>query len=290
LSILITGSSGFIGKNYFDHSENKSKSVSVSLQKKAIGQIDFSQTKTIVHLAGIAHRMNEPSGKIYYDVNTDLTFALAKHAKSKGVSQFIFVSTIKVFGEKKGFDITFNAQSPCEPHDDYGKSKYKAEQALAELQDKNFKIAIIRPSLVYGKGVKGNLEKLMGLITKGYKLPFGDIDNKRSMIYVGNLIAMIDTIIDQQAHGIFIGTDQRPMSTSQLIQNIQTNLGQQNKLFSLPKSFRILIKLLKPELYKRLFCSLVVENTKAYDNLNFIPPYSTSEGIEDMVNHYKENN
>lgn len=290
MQTLITGASGFIGQNYFIHSKNKGISVNVSLQKKAVNQIDLNNTKSIVHLAGIAHRMGQPEGQIYYDVNTDLTIALAKRAKEQGVNQFIFISTIKVYGEKEGFDIRFNSQSPCEPNDDYGKSKWLAEQALQQLQDENFKVAIIRPSLVYGKGVKGNLEKLMGLISKGYKLPFGGIDNRRSMVYVGNLIAMIDTIVDQQASGIFIGTDQRPLSTSQLIQNIQTNLGQQNKLFTLSKPFRALIKLIKPELYKRLFCSLVVENTEAYSRLNFTPPFSSEYGIEEMVNHYKENN
>jgi len=288
--MILTGSSGFIGRNYLTLSSNSPFTKIISLQKTQVKDINFGNINSIIHLAGIAHRMGQPSGQIYYDVNTKLTVDLATQAKESGVKQFIFVSTVKVFGDKKGFDIHYDMDSPCNPNDDYGKSKWQAEQQLQNLQDHNFQVAIIRPSLVYGAGVKGNLEKLMNLIRKGYRLPFGDIRNKRSMVYVGNLIAMIDSIIESQASGVFIAGDTEPISTSQLIQNIQFAFGQKNRLFSLPKPIRLVIKKIKPELYKRLFCSLVVDNTQTNQILNFIPPYKSEQGIAKMVKHFLENN
>jgi len=286
--ILLTGASGFIGKNYLSASHYQTKTETVSLQRTEIANIDFDHIQSIVHLAGIAHRMDQPEGQIYYDVNTNLTTTIAQRAKFAGVKQFIFVSTIKVFGDKEGFDIHYDTSSPCEPDDDYGKSKWQAEQQLQELQDDTFSVAIIRPSLVYGAGVKGNLEKLMNLAQKGYKLPFGSIQNERSMVYVGNLIALIDTIIEKQASGVFIAGDAQALSTSQLIQNIQIAFGQNNHLFSLPMPLRKIIKSFKPELYKRLFCSLVVDNTTTNKQLDFQPPYKSEEGIREMVEAFKE--
>lgn len=288
-NILVTGASGFIGRNYKSNATYKSNIVSVSLQNTKLEEIDLTNINSIVHLAGIAHRMNQPSGQIYYDINSTLTTNLALKAKKSGVKQFVFISTIKVYGDKEGFDINFEEDSLCLPNDDYGKSKREAEQSLLKLSDSKFKVAIVRPSLVYGAGVKGNLEKLMKLVSKKYKLPFGNINNKRSMVYVGNLIALIDTIIKQKAEGVFIAGDKQPISTSYLIQNIQKNFGQKKHLFSLPGLFRNLIKTLKPELYKRLFCSLVVDNSITNQKLNFIPPFDSEIGIREMVLAYQEN-
>ena len=188
--ILLTGASGFIGLALSEYCKDKIQLTPVSLRTVLPEDIDFSGQNSIFHLAGIAHQMTAIEDEIYFKVNHDLTIRLAQAAKRIGVNHFIFVSTIKVYGENIVRNI-LDETSDCLPEDAYGKSKRKAEIALQEMEDDNFKVAIVRPPLVYGPGVKGNLIKLLNLINKKLPLPFGGIDNKRSMVYLDNLIELL---------------------------------------------------------------------------------------------------
>ncbi|MBK9736644.1 MAG: NAD-dependent epimerase/dehydratase family protein [Saprospiraceae bacterium] len=217
--ILLSGSSGFVGKYALSYFQTESEVKTVSLQNTAPSQVDFSGIKTIIHLAGMAHRMEVTDPKSYFTVNHKLTLDFAINAKSQGVSHFVFVSTVKVYGDNKGIDY-FAEESKCQPTDPYGESKWRAEQDLLTLVDDHFLVSIIRPPLVYGSNVKGNLQNLISMIRKYPLVPFGGINNQRSMVYVGNLVALITTILNQKRGGIFLAGDAQYHSTTELVDMI----------------------------------------------------------------------
>jgi nucleoside-diphosphate-sugar epimerase len=285
-TVLLTGSSGFIGQRYLSYNEKNYMIQTVSLQQTFIEAIDFANIKVIIHLAGIAHRMEQPSGQIYYDVNVEQTHRLAKKAKEEGVPHFVFASSVKVYGDEQN-NTHLNEKSTTVPNDDYGKSKLQAEQILRGLENDAFKVAIVRPPLVYGASVKGNMLKIMSLATKPYPLPLKGINNQRSMVFVDNLVALFNAITENQASGVFIAGDRKPLSTSQLFETISNAMGKKPLWFKVPQWGIYLLKSIKPALVSRLFGSFVVDNTQTNKVLNFLPPYTAEEGITQMVNWYK---
>ena len=150
-----------------------------------------------------------------------------------------------------------------------------------------FKVAVIRPPLVYGPGVKGNMLRLLELAKKNYPLPFGNSRNKRSMVFLDNLVELINTIITKQAMGTFIAGDAEPVSTDRLLSLIRQAMGKKEDLVSIPSILRFLLKQVRPALYTRLFGSFVVDNTNTNTELGFTIPYSTEYGVQKMVEWYK---
>ena len=282
LKILITGASGFVGQRYLSYNKDNYTMLPVSLRSTKINDIDFSNIETIIHLAGIAHQMTKIDDQIYFDVNLHKTIALAKAAKENGIKQFIFISTVKVYGDDHKTDY-LDLSSPTLPNDAYGQSKLQAEEALLNLETASFKVAIVRPPLVYGPGVKGNLIKFLHLAQKSIPLPFKGIENKRSMVYIDNLIAMLNAIADSSASGVYIAGDREPMSTSTLLKNIYLGSAKQPNWFKMPKLGLWLLKILKPELVKRLYGSYIIDNTESNKMLNFTPPYTSDHGIRVMT-------
>ncbi|MFY7964963.1 MAG: NAD-dependent epimerase/dehydratase family protein [Chitinophagaceae bacterium] len=278
--ILVTGANGFIGKRFIEYNNERFDIVTLSLRDESYKTFDFTSFDSIVHLAGKAHDMNCKDDSEYYKINVDITKTLATKAKANGVKHFVYISSVKVYGNEDRGLIT--EKSECTPEDAYGKSKLEAEQFLKTLQNENFKVAIVRPPMVYGKGVKGNMDKLIALCNKNYPLPFGNIGNLRTMVFVDNLIDLLNTIINLQAQGIFIPGDKKPISTDDLIIMIRKALGKQPKLITIPKFLRSIIKKFKPALHKRLFGSFVIDTKNTNAILNFVPPYSTEFGIELM--------
>jgi nucleoside-diphosphate-sugar epimerase len=286
MTILLTGAIGFVGQRFLAYNKATFAIRPVSLVQRAVEDIDFAGITTVVHLAGKAHQMSKIDDQIYFDVNTVLTQKLAQAAKNHGVSHFIFVSTIKVFGEHQNTVLTEG--SPCEPiNDPYGQSKWEAEKILQTLENEHFTISIVRPPLVYGPGVKGNLIKFLQLADNARPLPFAQIHNRRSMVFLDNLIEMLNTLIVQKKSGIFLAADDKPMSTSFLISEIRKNLNRPTNLFVMPTVFRWVLKKLKPEMYIRLYESLEMNPTDTFKRLDFKPPYSVEKGISEMVKNYK---
>lgn len=278
-TILLTGSTGFIGSYFIKKSSNYSI-IPFSFQNGVIVNIDFGRIDIVVHLAALVHQMEGASEEAYFHVNTRMTLELAKKAKEAGVKQFIFMSTVKVYGEENKTPYTEN--SPCNPQDDYGKSKLAAEEALKAIEDQNFIISIIRTPVVYGPGVKGNIKRLIKLIEKALILPFGAINNQRSMVYVGNLCAMINAIIEQRKSGIFLTSDDENTSTTELIQTIATAMNRKIVLLNIP-GFKPLLQVLKPVYYQRLYGNLMIDNTLTKRILSFQNPYSFKEGIKQTI-------
>lgn len=278
--ILITGANGFIGKRFLEYNKERFEITTLSVRDESYKNFDYNGFDSIVHLAGKAHDMDCKDDSEYFKINVDITKALATKAKADGVKHFIYISSVKVYGNEDRGLIT--EKSDCTPEDAYGKSKLEAEQFVKTLQYQNFKVAIVRPPMVYGKGVKGNMDKLIALCNKNYPLPFGNIGNLRTMVFVDNLVELLNTIIDQQAQGIFIPGDKKPISTNDLIVLIRKALGKEPKLISIPKFLRSIIKTFKPAFHKRLFGSFVIDTRNTNATLNFVPPYSTEFGISEM--------
>ena len=294
MKLLITGSSGFVG-NYFINKYKEKYDIRIfSFLKDDINTLDCNTIDIVFHLSALVHQMGGASANEYEKINVIQTIELAKKAKESGVKHFVFMSTVKVYGEETNSKYTEN--TVCNPEDDYGKSKLKAEQELQKLEDENFKISIIRTPIVYGYRVKANIKNLINLVNKVPVLPFGKIKNKRSMVYIGNLCHLVDEIITQKKSGIFLACDDEPLSTSKLIELIAKNLDlvkrsgcgtitlREKKMYLIKiPFFETLLKILKPSFHKRLYGSLEIDNTITKEKLNLKNPYGVEDGIKLMI-------
>ena len=276
-----------MGKRLLVYNSSIFQQQTINLRNELVSNLELHGVDTVIHLAGMAHQMAPVADKEYFNVNYELTRQLAGIAKSQGVRQFIYISSVKVYGDN--IHEILNESSPCLPEDPYGSSKLKAEQYLQSVQSDFFKVAIVRPPLIYGPGVKGNMIRLLQLASKNYPLPFGKTNNARSMVFVDNLIELINAIILKEAAGIFIAGDSSPVSTDKLLLLMRTCLHNNKGLVTVPGFFRSIIKMVRPALYIRLFGSFVVDNSSTNRKLNFTPPYSTAYGVEQMVKWFKKN-
>lgn len=279
MNILLTGASGFIGSYFLTH--NSAHTISpFSFQNDDINRFDFSNIDAVVHLAALVHQIHKTTPATHEQINTIRTLVLAKKAKDAGVKQFIFMSTVKVYGEES--DTVYTETTPCDPQDDYGKSKLIAEQELQKLTDNNFTVSVIRTPIVYGSGVKANIKNLITLIQKMPLLPLKNTKNIRSMVYIGNLYALINQILEHRAEGIFLAADDTALSTSDFIRKIANALEKKLILLTIP-FFEDSLKQFKPSIHQRLFGNLVVDNTQTKKRLKFQNPYTVDEGIKNMI-------
>ena len=285
--VLITGANSFVGTNFqfFSQYENVEE---ISLFENKPEDINFSKYDVVLHLAAIVHQSKKIPESEYFNVNRDLCLRVAEHAKKAGIKQFVFLSTVKVYGEFIPKIGLCNENSKCIPDDAYGKSKYEAELGLKKMEDVNFTVSIIRTPLVYGDGVKANMLRILKLVEAFPILPFGKVNNKRSITYVGNLIGFIDQIIEKRASGIFIAMDGKAISTTELVNYLSKYLGKKIVLFKLPQIFIRIGTFFIPGIFDRLYSSLEFDNKKTKKELNFNPPFSTEEGIKEMVISYKK--
>lgn len=283
-NILITGASGFIGRHAVPYLQLYYNVETVSLRNYHREEIDMKNINAILYLSGIAHQSGKVDDEMYYSVNKEQVIHFAINAKAQGVQQFVFVSTVKVFG-KTGNKV-LNEFSDCNPEDAYGKSKLEAEQALLKMHTADFSVTIVRPAVVYGSGVKGNIRKLIGLARTLPILPFLGIDAKRSLVYIDNLLAMLKTIIEQRANGIYIASDP-PKSTTEIIREINRNQKMPKRMIPFPAILRSTIRILRPGVYQRMFEEFVVDSSSSNERLHLIPPVTFADGIREMMNAEK---
>lgn len=305
---LITGGSGFVGKRLVlglsEHSQHVvllSRSPSESAKYKTFringfsDQEDFSQAlvnvENVVHCAARVHVLDEPSADALDEfrvVNVAGTMKLAYQAAEAGVKRFIYISSVKVNGESTSHSLPFREADSANPSDPYGISKCEAEEALLELaKHSNMEVVIIRPPLVYGPGVKANFFSLMKLAATGLPLPFASINNKRSMVYVDNLIDFIIRCIDHPnaANEVFLISDNDDISLSNLLSMMRAGLGVPKRLLPIPSFlFKLAGKLTgKQAVVDRLVGDLQVDVSKAVSLLDWTPPYTVKEGIAATV-------
>jgi UDP-glucose 4-epimerase len=286
-SVTITGSSGFVGTNFIKNAHDINIK-EVDLLNQKVNEVNFISIDSVLHLAALVHQMKGAHEEQYFKINRDLAYEVAKKAKAQGVKHFVFMSSAKVFGESTTGKPGYDENSECNPLDPYGKSKYEAEMLLIGLQDENFKVAVVRSPLVYGVGVKANMYNLVKLVDKFPLLPLGGIRNHRSMVYVGNLVALLQHIIKTQASGVFIAGDRAPLSTTELTHIIATSFPKKIFLITIPLFVRWIATKWKPAIVDRLFGSLELDNSSTNKRLSFTPPYSTEDGIREMVEWYKK--
>lgn len=214
--ILITGAGSYIGSSLLQYLKQWPDTFhvnAVTMQDGAWKNEDFSQYDVVFHAAGIAHRKETAdNAHLYYEVNRDLALAVAEKAKMQGVRQFIFLSSISIYGMDTGIITPETTPSPISH---YGKSKLEAEDLLKKLADSAFKLTIIRPPMVYGKNCKGNFQKLVRLVEVCPIFP--KCGNQRSMIFIDNLCEIVKVCIDNSQAGIFCPQNKEYVSTDKLI-------------------------------------------------------------------------
>jgi nucleoside-diphosphate-sugar epimerase len=306
MRILITGANGFVGKSLCDELFQQGFSVRAGVRSanSAIetvetviigaidGETDWSNAlqyiDLVIHLAARVHVMADDAVdplEEYRKVNTLGTLNLAQQAVEQGVKRFIFLSSIKVNGEHTELDKPFNENDIPNPQDNYGLSKHEAEQGLFLIAQKTeMDIVVIRPPLIYGPGVKANFASMVNVVKRGIPLPFGAIYNKRSVVYMGNLVSLILRCIDHSAaaNQVFLVSDGCDVSTTELLRACATAFGVKARLISIPKSWmQSGASLLgKQAIAQRLCGSLQVDITKAKQYLDWSPPFQLAEGLE----------
>lgn len=253
-SILIVGAGSYIGvsfENYIKQFGDEYAVDTVDTIGDSWKQKDFSQFDVIFHVAGIAHiKETKENAHLYYEVNRDLAIEVAKKAKSQGVKQFIFLSSMSVYGLEEGV-ITKNTLPV--PKSNYGISKLNAEDGIRKLENEFFKVCVLRPPMVYGEGCKGNYQVLVKLARK---LPvFPDYKNRRSMISVENLSKAVKSCIENESHGIFCPQDPEYVCTSQMVKQISESIGKK----------MVMTKFLNPAVF--ILTKITNKGKKAFGNL-----------------------
>jgi nucleoside-diphosphate-sugar epimerase len=217
--------------------------------------------------------------------NVQTTSMLAEAAAAAGVGQLILASTVKVVGE--GNVTTWTEDTVPGPVDPYGRSKLEAERVVHEMAKRHgTRVASLRFPLVYGPGVKGNMFRLFALVDRGVPLPFGAVDNRRSLLYVGNLVAAVRAVLEQRPGGseTFFVTDGRDLSLPSLVRLIGTALGKRARLLPVPPA--LLRWLLPGAAAERLIGSLTVDGTKLSRTTGYRPSHSVEEGLRVTAQWY----
>lgn len=271
-TLMITGASGFIGSNFIKRYKEKYNIIPMDLLKVKPEEIDFNGVDTVLHLAALVHQMQGAPREKYFEVNTKLTKKVAEEAKKQGIKHFVFYSTVKVYGydgDLYNHSMILNEESECNPvNDPYGESKWEAEKILKALENSNFKVGIIRPPMVYGKGVKGNMESLI----KYDK-------NRRSLVNIENLMYLTTLVIDKEAQGIFLPLDEKNISLKEIVVGIEKAYSLKRINVSMIQPIFWLLTKVKPNIMVRLFGTLQFDNKLTREKLGYIPKVKYVEGI-----------
>lgn len=314
MRVMVTGANGFVGKALCRTLSRKGYIVRGSLRTKdkfaeipyctehfAVGEVDantdwsetLNKVDIVIHLASRVHVMQDTSINPldeYKSINTDGTKRLAEMAVKAGVWRLIFLSTIKVNGEQTTHQ-PFIEDDLLYPQDPYAISKWEAELALKLISaETGLEVVILRLPLVYGPNVKANFLRLLKWVNKGVPLPLAMVNNKRSLIYLGNLVDAISLcIVHPSAAGqTFLVSDGQDISTPDLIRMIAKAMGKMPRLLPIPSA---LLKTLgkiagkNPEI-ERLINSLQINSSKIRNLLSWKPPYTMEEGISKTVKWY----
>lgn len=250
--ILITGKNSYIGtslERWLLKHPDSYKVETLDLLNEDWKSHNFSNYDVVFHVAGIAHIKETPeNNNLFYRVNHDLTLEVAKKSKEAGVKQFIFLSSMSVYGLEAGF---ITKETIPTPNTAYAKSKLAAEIELAKIRANNFKIAILRPPMVYGANCKGNYPRLS---TLSKKIPFFfDSGNSRSMIYIENLCEFVKQIIDSFSAGLFFPQNKEYVNTADMVKTIAKSHGKAIRLIKIP---RYIIKFFNISLFNKVFGNL----------------------------------
>lgn len=227
--ILITGAGSYIGTSFENYLKNFGNEYSVDTVDMIDGswrEKSFSGYDAVFHVAAIVHKKEtKESVSKYYAVNCDLASEVAEKAKSEGVRQFVFLSSMSVYGIVTG---RITADTEPKPKNNYGKSKLKAELKISELNDDSFKVCVLRPPMIYGKGCRGNYQTLRKLAIKLKVFPY--VKNERSMLFIDNLCEFVRLMIDNVERGVFFPQNAEYVNTSAMVKEIAEANGKKIRL------------------------------------------------------------
>ena len=313
MNLLVTGANGFIGSKLCEKVLNIGWHVRGTVRPSTyrnnlpsdidvvpieeIGPLtDWSKVMsgvdTVVHLAARVHVINDIAADVsdaYGSVNVAGTERLARMAAASGIRRFIYLSTVKVNGE--GRSSPYTEKDNPKPIDPYGISKWESEKRLHEIiNHTELEVVILRPPMVYGPGVKANFLRLLNVVERGIPLPLANVNNHKSLIYLENLLDAIVTCINhpRAAGQTFLVSDDRDLSTPELIRLMAKAMGRKVRLFSFPPDMlKIMGKITgRSAEIDRLLGSLCVDSSKIRRMLGWKPPYNIEEGIRETAKWY----
>jgi nucleoside-diphosphate-sugar epimerase len=282
MRILVTGASGFIGSALVPALESRGHEVR-RMGRGGFPAESLGGCDAVVHLANIAHARASPQA--LWHVNVEGTRRLGEQAAAADVRRLVYISSIKASGVESKAHPFDGTEAPA-PRDDYGWAKLAAERALAEIARRTgIETVVLRPPLVYGPGVKANFLALLRAVDAGWPLPFGSVDNRRSLVYLGNLADAIAACVENpQADGrTYVVSDGAPVSTPALCRAIGEALSRPVRLFDFPLPLLKAIPRLHP-----LLSDLELDDSVIRKELDWAPPFSFAEGLRATALWYRD--
>lgn len=308
MNVLLTGATGFVGQAVIGRLGMLGHGV-VPVVRRGAGlpnevtvpdmdaQTDWAAAlagcDAVVHLAARVHVMRDTAADPlarYRATNTEATLNLARQAAQAGVRRFVFISTIKVNGE--GRDAAYRETDAPAPEDAYAVSKWEAEQGLRRIaQETGLEVVVLRPPLVYGPGVKANFRRLIDTVARGVPLPLGAIDNRRSLLYLGNFVDAIRLCVEHPAAAgqTFLLDDGEPVSTPELVRAVARAMGRPARLLAVPVGMLEFAGALlgRRAAVARLTGSLWVDSSLIRTRLGWVPPYAMAAGLAETVADFR---
>lgn len=310
MKVFVTGATGFVGRQLTMRCLNDGWTVTALVRSanplfsegletvvvaglERLGDVsdDLQHQDVVVHCAARVHVMTDKSAKPleeFREVNVRGTLDLAQQAASAGVGRFVYLSSVKVLGESTVIGKAFNEEDLPSPQDDYAQSKFEAEVGLREIAtNTGMELVIIRPPLVYGDGVSANFKVMMTALQRGWLLPLGGINNRRSLVAVSNLVDLIRVCMvhPAAANQTFLVSDGDDLSTTQLLRQLGLALNRPARLLPMPAWLLRCSGALcgRSSMAERLCGSLQVDIGKAWRLLGWTPPNSVFSGLHDAA-------
>jgi UDP-glucose 4-epimerase len=311
MRVLVTGATGFVGTELCRVLAGSGHVVRAAVRAPRPGSTPFAENaivgeigsctdwsraldgvEVVVHAAARAHVLHDSASNapLYDEVNARGAQQLARCAVRAGVRRFVLLSSIKVNGEETG-ERPFTAEDTPEPQDAYGRSKQFAEQLVSEIaRESNLEVAIVRPPLVYGTGVRANFLRLLGWVHAGRPLPLGAVHNRRSLVNLWNLCDLLRALAEHRAAGIetFLVSDGEDVSTPELVRRIATAMRREARLIPVPPSLLVLAGALlgKKDEVRRLCGSLQIDSQPVRSQIGWTPPVSMDDALRRTAGWY----
>lgn len=309
----MTGANGFVGRHVVEYLIERGHDVRAATRREVAPSDERARrvpapdlgpdsdwraavagVDVVVHCAARVHIMNDEAANPlvqFRRANCEGTVALAKAAVAARVKRFVFLSSIKVNGEETPVNRPFRAEDDPKPSDPYGLSKLEAEQALFDLSSQTgMEVAVIRPVLVYGPGVRANFRAMMMVVEKRIPLPLGSIQNRRSIVFVGNLADLVHIAATHPAASgkVLLVSDGHDVSTTEILRLLGQTMRKPARLVPVPTRLMLLLFTLigKKALAQRLFGSLSVDIASTRELLGWSPPYRIDTAFRETVEAY----
>lgn len=281
--LSVSGATGFVGSRLVEACRYQGY-ITNTVDLRDSTHVDpgnLPRGDVFIHLAALAHADNTDEAQVYA-VNRDLALSAARAAKTAGYRQFVFLSSALVWGSSLE---RVSLKTPENPDTVYGRAKLEAERAIIALESSSLCVTIVRPPLVYGHGVKGNLSKFLKAVHTWPVCPLGVTDNRRSMVNLDNLCEFLLHLSEHNASGAFCAVDCPPVSSYDVLRLMAERMPRHSRLVPMPRLLRSLLQIGAPATARRLIGSFVIEDDSA-ERVGFTPSYTMEQGFDAMVSFY----